>query len=126
MMRVGHMNIDNIDPGKFIGCCGAYCKTCKPYRDGFCKGCRLGYNEGDRDIKRAKCKIKLCCMVEREYLTCADCEEYSSCEKIHDRFGKELYNFKKYMESLEYINKHGYSEFIKKANKWKGTYGKLE
>ena len=44
-----------------IGCCGAYCKTCRMASTGSqCKGCKLGYEEGQRDINKAKCKIKTC------------------------------------------------------------------
>jgi hypothetical protein len=115
-----------IDPKEYIGCCGTYCATCKPFVDGFCKGCRLGYKEGERDINRAKCKIKLCCMREKEFDTCAECEEYSLCEKIIVKFGKEKYNHKKCMQCLDYISEHGFSVFIENAEKWKGPYGRLE
>ena len=110
---------------RHIGCCGVFCKTCKPFNDGFCKGCRLGYDDGKRDINKAKCKIKLCCLKEKEYETCADCEEFSTCDKIITRFGKEKYNFKKCMQFLEFIKKNGYSKFTKIAKNWKGPYGKI-
>jgi hypothetical protein len=110
----------------YIGCCGVYCKTCKPYIDGFCKGCRLGYEDGKRDINKAKCIIKLCCMKEKEYETCADCAEFLSCEKIITKFGKEKYNYKKCMQCLDYIKKNGRDKFIKIASKWKGPFGILE
>jgi hypothetical protein len=110
----------------YIGCCGTYCKTCKPFIDGFCKGCRIGYEDGKRDINKAKCIIKLCCMKEKGYEMCADCGEFSSCDKIKTKFGKEKYNFKKCMQCLDFIKKNGYSKFIKIAENWKGPYGKLE
>ena len=34
------------------GCCGAYCKTCREFRKA-CKGCKLGYLDGSRDLSRA-------------------------------------------------------------------------
>ena len=34
-----------------IGCCGAYCKTCREYQD-TCKGCKPGYLDGSRDLRR--------------------------------------------------------------------------
>lgn len=111
---------------KYVGCCGTFCKTCKPFIDGFCKGCRLGYENRKRDINKARCKIKLCCMKEKKLETCADCTEFSSCEKINTRFGKEKYNLKKCMQSLDFIKKNGYPKFIKKAEKWKSYWGKLE
>lgn len=45
-----------------IGCCGAYCKTCKVYTVKACKGCKIGYENGERDVAKAKCSIKRCCM----------------------------------------------------------------
>jgi len=41
----------------YIGCCGAYCKTCKPFITKNCKGCKIGYEPGGRDLSKAKCKI---------------------------------------------------------------------
>ena len=49
-------------PGAFISCCGFYCKTCKEYKANLCRGCKLGYEKKQRDINKAKCKIKLCCI----------------------------------------------------------------
>jgi hypothetical protein len=42
-----------------IGCCGAVCKTCIPYKNNICRGCKIGYEKGERDIKRAKCRNEL-------------------------------------------------------------------
>jgi hypothetical protein len=33
--------------------------------------------------------------------------------------------YRKYRESVEFIRDTGYGEFIKRADKWKGPYGKL-
>jgi len=44
---MGNSNTENQEKTiRFIGCCGAYCKTCKAFIDGSCKGCKLGYQEG--------------------------------------------------------------------------------
>ena len=43
------------------GCCGAYCGTCREYRN-TCKGCKTGYLDGSRDLSRARCKMKKCCL----------------------------------------------------------------
>lgn len=63
-----------------IGCCGAYCKTCmeewqkKKYpNERTCRGCKLGYELGERDLSKAKCEIKVCCFREKKLETCADC-----------------------------------------------------
>jgi hypothetical protein len=111
---------------RFIGCCCAYCKTCKPYRQGFCKGCKLGYDDGARDINKAKCKIKVCCFKERKLETCADCPDYPDCKTILSFQDKSGYKYKKYKQSTDYIIKNGYAKFVKLADNWNNPYGKLD
>ena len=108
-----------------IGCCGAYCKTCIPFRTGFCAGCKTGYQEGERDIRKAKCRIKLC-VIHRNLNTCADCPDFSSCPIIQSFYRKRGYKYGKYRQSMEFIRTHGYEEFIRKADTWKNAYGSLE
>jgi hypothetical protein len=110
----------------YVGCCGTFCKTCKPFIDGYCKGCKLGYDKKERDINKAKCKIKVCCLKEKKLETCADCSDFSSCNIIKSYHDKSGYKYKKYKQSIEFIIKYGYPKFIKIAEKWKGPYGKLE
>lgn len=69
-------------PARYVGCCGCYCKTCKEYVGGYCKGCKLGYDTGERQIGRAKCQIKLCCFRDKGQQTCADCPDFPSCNKL--------------------------------------------
>jgi len=110
---------------RFIGCCGAYCKTCKSLINGSCKGCKLGYDEGERNINKSKCKIKICCFKERKHETCADCPDYQSCPIIQKFHNKKPLEYKKYRQSTEFIRKNGYEQFIKKAKDWKNRYGEL-
>ena len=114
------------DPARYVGCCGAYCRTCRPFAGGACRGCKLGYDEGERDIRRAKCAMKVCCFGERGLITCADCPDYSACGIIQGFFSKSGYKYKRYRQSIEFIRKHGYAKFIEIANGWKGAYGRLE
>ncbi len=109
-----------------IGCCGSYCKTCKELSRGNCLGCKLGYENGKRDINKAKCKMKICCYKNKQLQTCADCHEYVSCSIIHEWFNKKGYKYKKYKESVEFIRKSGYDMFLQKADNWKNQYGKLD
>ena len=51
-----------------IGCYGAYCGTCREYLK-TCKGCKPGYLNGSRDLSRAKCRMKKCCLTKVS--TCA-------------------------------------------------------
>ena len=108
-----------------IGCCSAYCKTCRAFRDGHCRGCRLGYDDGRRDINKAKCKIKVCCMTEQKQATCADCRRFSSCAVLNAWYAKNGAKYKRYKKSAEFIRRHGYEEFVQIADQWKDASGKL-
>ena len=114
------------EPVDYIGCCGAYCKTCKPFIEGFCKGCKLGYGEGRRDINKAKCKIKVCCFKEHALTSCADCGQYDKCELIKSFHGGNGAKYKKYKQSVEFIRQHGYGRFLELSAGWKNAYGRLE
>jgi hypothetical protein len=109
-----------------IACCGAYCKTCKIKAAPDCKGCKFGYEDGKRDINKAKCKIKLCCFRDKNLVTCADCNEYPTCQIIKSFHDKSGVKYKKYKEAMDYIKKYGYKKFLKQADTWKGPYGKLK
>ncbi|KYC45031.1 MAG: hypothetical protein APG12_01480 [Candidatus Methanofastidiosum methylothiophilum] len=114
----------NIEISKrYIGCCGAYCKTCPALINESCRGCKLGYENGERDIHKAKCEMKVCC-IKKSNETCADCAEYSNCEIIQSFFNKNGYKYKKYKKAIEFIQINGYSNFIKIADNWKNAYGR--
>jgi hypothetical protein len=113
-----------------IGCCGAYCRTClewqkEKYPDELhCRGCKLGYESDKRDASRAKCKIKVCCFVERKLETCADCSDYP-CKTLEDFFCKKGYKYVQYRRQLEFIRQNGYVKYLTLADKWKRAHGKL-
>jgi hypothetical protein len=109
----------------FIGCCGAYCKTCPPFIDATCKGCKLGYGPEERDIDRSRCKIKACCFRDKKLETCADCRQYNCCAIIRAFYDKNGFKYNKYMQSADYIRANGYAQFLKAAGKWKCAYGRL-
>jgi hypothetical protein len=111
---------------KEIGCCGAYCRTCRALADGSCRGCKLGYENGERDINKARCKIKVCCFKGRGFETCADCSDYSSCSIIQGLYSKKGYKYGKYRQSTEFIRQNGYDSFLRIADSWTGAYGRLE
>ncbi len=114
------------DPRRYVGCCGAYCRTCKPYKDGFCKGCKLGFDTGERDISRARCSIKLCCFRDKGFETCADCPKLESCSIIRSWHSKKGYKYGKYRQAIEFIRKNSYPEFFRLADRWNNAYGKLK
>lgn len=108
----------------FIGCCGAYCRTCKAFKEKVCRGCKIGYPD-ERNLLRAKCKIKVCC-ITKKYISCADCENYDKCEIIQDFHNKDGHKYKKYREAIIFIMNNGYEKFIRIANEWKIQYGKYK
>ena len=120
-----HPETDRVSSVRFIGCCGAYCKTCVALREGACRRCKLGNDERNRDIIQAKCAMKVCCFGERHLETCADCPDYSTCEIISTFHAKKGYKYGKYRQSIEFIAKKGYLAFLRCANAWKGPYGRL-
>jgi len=115
---------------KEIGCCGAYCKTCiKWQKDSYpnektCRGCKLGYDSNGRDISKSKCKIKVCCFLEKKLETCADCSDYP-CEVMTMFWSKNGWKYKQYKKQLEFIRQNGYTKYLNNADKWKGPHGKL-
>jgi hypothetical protein len=98
-------------------------KTKYPNERG-CLGCKLGYDNGERDIAKAKCEIKVCCFAKHKLETCADCPNYP-CPLTHKVYGKNGYKYKQYQKQLEFIKQNGYEEFLKRAEKWNGPKGKL-
>ena len=108
-----------------IGCCGAYCRTCLTSITGStCRGCKLGYEGGGRDINKSKCRIKLCCFRDKGLETCADCDDFSSCVTIQGLYARSGYKYHKYRQSLIFIRENGYQAFLNIADSWKGPYGK--
>jgi len=109
-----------------IGCCGAYCKTCRASTTGAqCRGCKLGYATGERDITKARCRIKLCCFRDHGLETCADCADYPACDIIRGYHDKNGTKYGKYRQTLDFIQAQGYTEFIRVADGWTGPYGKI-
>jgi hypothetical protein len=109
-----------------IGCCGAFCGTCPALKDTTCKGCKLGYDGGKRDLKAVRCAIKRCCLMEKNVDTCADCHDYRGCRIIQGFFEKKGYKYGKYRQSLEFIRHYGYPAFLAQTGAWKRAYGSLK
>jgi hypothetical protein len=105
-----------------IGCCGAYCRTCRAYRAP-CGGCISGYETGERDIRKARCQIKVCC-VTRGHPTCADCPEFGHCRTLCGFHGKNGYKYGKYREALVFIREKGPAAFVTIADRWTGACGR--
>lgn len=108
-----------------VGFCGAYCGTCRALIENTCQGCKLGYSTGNRDIKKAKCKMKVCC-VTKGLDSCADCESYESCRIIQEFHNRNGHKYGKYRQAIEYIREKGYEQFVSIADMWGNAYGKYE
>ena len=106
-----------------IGCCGAVCGTCRPFRENQCKGCKIGYIDKSRDLKKARCGIKVCC-IKKTLTTCADCTDRLSCSNLSAWHGKKGYKYGKYKQAIEYIAENGYKKFLSMAGGWNNAYGK--
>jgi hypothetical protein len=115
---------------KEIGCCGAYCRTCinwqkeKYPNERTCLGCKIGYESDNRDSGKAKCKMKVCCFVERKLETCADCPDYP-CETLESFWKKNGWKYKQYKKQIEFIKQYGYDKYLNNADKWQRAHGKL-
>ncbi|HBE04290.1 MAG: hypothetical protein A2096_03985 [Spirochaetes bacterium GWF1_41_5] len=107
-----------------IGCCGAYCGTCPALKKGLCKGCKTGFITGERNLSKARCKIKICC-IQNGFNTCADCSLFTSCGIIQNFYIKKGYKYKKYKNAIEFIRASGYDKFLKNTVHWKIQYGKI-
>ena len=90
-----------------------------------CRGCKLGYSTGERDINKAKCRIKLCCFRDKKLETCADCNDFNVCDVIDNFQDKSGKKHRKYKETIRFIIDNGYDKFKEKADKWNGPYGRL-
>ncbi len=106
-----------------IGCCGAYCGTCPVLQDKTCKGCKIGYDDGSRDLSKAKCRMKVCCM-QHGLISCADCPDYMTCADLQTFYGKNGYKYDKYRQATAFIRENGYNAFLKAARQWTRAYGK--
>lgn len=108
-----------------IGCCGAFCGTCAAFSTNACKGCKIGYLDKSRDLKKAKCPMKVCCL-SKGLITCADCEKFVSCDMLNGFYNKNGYKYKKYQDAAVYIRQNGYEAFLRAAVDWKNAYGNLK
>ena len=82
-----------------------------------------GILDGSRDLSRAKCRMKKCCLT-KGYITCGDCEEYEHCETIQSFINHPGYKYSKYKQALEFIHAYDYVAFMKAAENCENAYGK--
>jgi hypothetical protein len=114
-----------MDDIKYIGCCGAYCKNCRSLIRKCCKGCKIGFKDGERNINLSKCNVKICCFRVNNFESCAECKKIESCGIMKKWYKKNDGKYGKYKELLEYIKNNGYDKFIEIANNWKNEFGEI-
>ena len=112
-------------PLSLLGCCGAYCAACKVFAAGSCKGCKPGYDTLERNITKAKCAYKVCC-ITKGLGSCAECAEYDTCESIQSFHNHRGYKYGKYKQAVAFIREHGYGRFFSIADTWTNAYGKYK
>jgi len=109
-----------------IGCCGANCGTCRSFDLGDCKGCKIGYDDGTRNLGASKCGVKRCCLAKETLATCADCEDYPSCKRMRAFHIKKESKYAGYCRPIDYIRRFGYRKYVRMAARWKGPFGPLD
>jgi hypothetical protein len=114
-----------MDEKEYIGCCGAYCKTCRSFIREKCNGCKIGFDTKERNINMSRCKVKLCCFRDYKFDTCADCTKLNSCNIMEKWYKKNGGKYSMYKKLLEFIKDTGYSKYISIANNWKREFGEI-
>jgi len=103
---------------KLLSFCGLYCGACPSYHRGTCFGCRSEDNSQKRTSKW-NCKIRECCINEKEVLYCGECSEFP-CNKISSKLidshpGDSRFSYRHEIpDNMEEINRLGCNEWIKR------------
>lgn len=91
-----------------VAYCGIYCGGCGGYKKGRCKGCKDGGGF-------KSCPVRICCQ-ERNYETCAECDQLLGCKKL-DNFIASLFSFifrqLPRIEKIKRIKEIGIEAYIK-------------
>jgi hypothetical protein len=108
---------------KLLTYCGLYCGACPSYHRGTCFGCR----SKDKSQKRTSkwgCKIRQCCINEKEGLHCGECSEFP-CSKISNKLIDSHSDDSRFTyrheipDNIKEINRLGYNKWIKREeNRW--------
>lgn len=67
---------------QLVAYCGLFCGGCGSYTRGRCKGCKDGGGF-------SSCKVRIC-SIDREYRSCAECEEVLDCKKLNNFISKVM------------------------------------
>ncbi len=98
---------DIIADEKNIAFCGLYCGACKKFLNDKCPGCQ-------ENQKASWCKVRTCCM-EKNYQSCADCEEKTLDEcKYFSNFMASIFGFifnSDRHKCIDFIKNNGYESF---------------
>jgi len=89
--------------------CGLYCGECLGFQRGTCKGCRSGAGEC---LKYRKiCRIYECCIAERKFDFCNQCDEFP-CKKFNEFFETPAW-YSEVVNNLERIKEVGVEKWLK-------------
>jgi hypothetical protein len=94
------------------------------FKQNLCKGCKLGYGPGERDLNKAKCAMKVCCL-RRALSSCADCAEYETCPTLAAFYAHAGYKYRKYREAAAFIRAQGMKNFFVSRMSGTGRTGNL-
>jgi hypothetical protein len=98
-----------------IGCCGISCGLCPRYQSkakSRCLGC-------GPDGHCSYCSIFRCCVIKRNYQTCADCTEFP-CNKFEKWFdGDSFVTHRKCFPNINKIKEIGIDAFLKEQQERK-------
>ncbi len=98
-----------------IGCCGISCGLCPRFQSkakSRCSGC-------GQDAHCSYCSIFRCCVMKRNYETCANCSEFP-CEKFDKWFNADSFvTHQKCLQNIQKIKKEGIEEVLKEQEERK-------
>lgn len=118
MVRIKKTNIE------LLSYCGLYCGACPSYYRGTCLGCRSENHDQKRKSKWS-CKIRECCLNDKEVLYCGECSEFPCAnisKKLLESHPKDPRFFYRHEipENIKQINEISISKWIKyQKRKWR-------
>lgn len=108
---MSEINLDGIGP------CGVVCFACPSYVKGTCMGCRS--NKKQKRTSKLGCKIRKCCLTEKQFQLCSECEEFP-CKFVNKKvltthIGEKKFAYRhEIAENLQILQEFGIEEGLRK------------
>lgn len=100
------------------GVCGLYCDICPDkVRLNECHGCECSLKDCAADWHQHNCEIYKCA-VDKDYVTCADCEDMPCTKLSRFCFNPEAANHRPIIENLRRIKKIGLDKWTKEQDEY--------